>query len=171
MKRRNSGFSLLELITTLTVLAILLGLAIPSFRSTIENNRLVGANNDFVSALNYARSEALKRSNPVSLCSSTNGTGCAGNVNWTTGWIAFGDTNANGNLDGAETVIQAWPALETNFTLTAGAGGNFVRYASTGVSSAARTFSLLKTGCTGDHARQITITVTGRIRTAVVACP
>jgi len=169
MKHRSAGFTLIELITTVTVVGVLLSLAIPSFRETIDNNRLVGANNDFVSALNYARSEALKRSNAVTLCSSTDGASCAASTTWSTGWIAFGDTNANGSLDGAETVIQAWPATETNFALTS--NRDFVRYASTGVSSAAATFGLLKTGCTGNHARQITITVTGRIRTAVVACP
>jgi len=152
------------------VVAILLALAIPSFSTMLDNNRLVGANNDFVSALNYARSEALKRSNAVTLCSSTNGASCANSTNWSTGWIAFGDTNANGSLDGAETVIQAWPAAETNFALTS-TTRTFVRYASTGVSSGTETFGLLKTGCTGNHARQITISVTGRIRTAVVACP
>jgi type IV fimbrial biogenesis protein FimT len=170
MKRRNAGFSLLELITTLTVVAILLGLAIPSFRQTLDNNRLIGANNDFVSALNFARSEALKRSSAVSVCASSNGTGCSGLKTFQAGYIAFVDTNANGTLDGAETVMQAWPAADTNFKLTAGTRA-FVRYTGMGTSAFAETFSLLKTGCTGNHARTITVTVTGRIRTAVAACP
>jgi type IV fimbrial biogenesis protein FimT len=170
MKRRNAGFSLLELITAMTVLAILIGLAIPSFRQTIDNNRLIGANNDFVSALNFARSEALKRANPVSVCSSTNATACSGSRNFSNGWIAFADANANGTLDGAETVMHAWPATETNFTLTATSRA-FVRYSSTGTSAFAETFGLLKTGCTGNHARTITVTVTGRIRTVTSACP
>jgi type IV fimbrial biogenesis protein FimT len=170
MKRRTAGFTLMELMLTITVLAVLLGIAVPSFRETMERNRLIGANNDFVSALNYARSEALKRSNPVSLCSSTNGSTCAASTDWSRGWIAFGDTNANGNLDGAETLLQAWPATDTNFTLTS-TTRTFVRYGSTGVSSGTETFNLLKTGCTGNRARQIAISLTGRIRSAVVACP
>ena len=170
MKRHAAGFSILELMVALTVLGILLGVGIPAFRATVENNRLVSANNEFISALNYTRSEALKRSNPVSLCASTNGTTCAGSTNWTTGYIAFGDTNANGNLDGAETVLQAWPATQTNLTLNS-TTRTFVRYASTGVSSGTETFSLLKPGCTGDKARQITISVTGRIRSQTAACP
>jgi type IV fimbrial biogenesis protein FimT len=170
MKRRAAGFSLIELITAMTVLAILLGLAIPAFRTTIDNNRLVGANNEFVSALNYARSEALKRSNPVSVCSSSNGTSCANSTDWQNGYIAFGDTNGDGALNGGETVIQAWPAMEANYLLSS-TTRTFVRYAATGVSSGTETFSLYKNGCTGDHARQITISVTGRIRTEVVACP
>lgn len=170
MKRRTAGFTLLELMLTITVLAVLLGLAVPSFRETIERNRLTGANNDFISALNYARSEALKMSNPVSLCPSADGATCAGSNDWSTGYIAFADPNGNGNLDGAETPLQVWPATDVNFTLTS-TNRTFVRYASTGVSSGTETFDLLKTGCTGNHARQIAISVTGRIRSAVVACP
>src|SRR5690348_5253075 len=59
MNRHTRGFTLLELMTTLLVLSILHGLAIPSFRATIENNRVTAATNDFVSSLNFARSEAL----------------------------------------------------------------------------------------------------------------
>jgi type IV fimbrial biogenesis protein FimT len=171
MKRHTAaGFSIIELMIALTCLAILLGVGIPSFRATVENNRLVAANNDFISALNYARSEALKRSNPVSLCSSTDGTTCSGTTTWNTGYIAFGDTNANGTLDGAETVLQAWPATDPNFALTS-TTRTFVRYTSTGVTTGTETFGLLKTGCTGNKARQITISVTGRIRSTVAACP
>ena len=169
MRHRAAGFSLLELITTLTLVAILLTLAIPAFRATLDNNRTVAANNDFVSALNFARSEALKRSGSVSVCASSTGTSCAASKSWNTGYIAFSDTNANGTLDGVETVMQAWPAMDTNFVLTS-TTRTFVRYSSTGMSSGAETFALQKSGCTGNHARTITISVTGRIKTDVAAC-
>jgi len=170
MNRKARGFTLVELMVGIVVLAVLLGLAVPAFRQTIESNRVTATTNDFVSALNYARSEALKRSNSVAVCSSTDGLTCAGSNSWNTGWIAFADINSNGNLDGAETMLQAWPAIDNGFTLTS-TTRPFVRYASTGMSSGTETFDLLRTGCTGNHARQITIAVTGRIRSAVAACP
>ncbi len=55
---------------TITVLGILLGLAVPSFMETMRNNRLIAQNNEFIAALNLARSEALKSSGPVSVCAS-----------------------------------------------------------------------------------------------------
>lgn len=164
------GFTLLELMTAITVLGVLLGLAIPSFRDIIRNNRVTTQTNDLVSALNYARSEALKRSNPVTACSSTNGTTCAGVNNWSTGWIVFTDINANGTLDGADERLQQWPATTGGITLNSTTRA-YVRYASTGMSSGSETFSLLKPGCVGNYARQITVSTTGRIGSAVVACP
>jgi type IV fimbrial biogenesis protein FimT len=170
MKRHASGFTLIELMTAILVLAVLLGLGIPSFQEIIRNNRITTQTNEFVSAVNYARSEALKRANPVTICASSDGTTCSGDTDWSAGWIVFPDANANGELDGAEVALQQWPATDGGLTLNS-TNRSFVRYAATGMSSGAETFDLLKTGCTGDHARQITISTTGRVASAVVACP
>ncbi|HLA73161.1 MAG TPA: Tfp pilus assembly protein FimT/FimU [Steroidobacteraceae bacterium] len=170
MNKRARGFTLIELMVAITVLAVLLGLAVPSFREIINSNRVTAQTNDFVSTLNYARSEALKRSNPVTVCASTNGGTCAGVTNWSTGWIVFADINANGALDGAEVVLQQSPAVPVGLTLNSTTRA-FVRYSSSGMSSGAETFALLKTGCTGNRAREIAISTTGRIASAVKACP
>ncbi len=61
----NHGFTLLELIVSMTVLAILLGIAVPSFMSTLDKRRLSGAAEQLYSDLQYARSEAIKRNTPV----------------------------------------------------------------------------------------------------------
>ena len=168
--KAQRGFTLLELMIALTVFGLLLGLAVPTFREAIRNNRTTTQTNEFVTSLNYARSEALKRSNPVTVCSSTDGATCSGSTSWSTGWIAFVDTNANGTLDGAEVSLQQWPAAQTGITLDSTVR-SFVRYASTGMSSGAETFNLIPTGCSGDHARQIAISTTGRVASTVVACP
>ena len=102
---------------TVTMIGILLGLAVPAFKEAIRNNRIVAQNNEFISALNYARSEAIRRSDTVSVCSSTNGTGCSTTTNWSTGWITFLDLNANGILDGAEAVMQTSPPVMPGITL------------------------------------------------------
>jgi type IV fimbrial biogenesis protein FimT len=169
LHRAQRGFTLIELMTAFTVLAVLLGLAIPTFLNVIRNNRVTTQTNDLVSALNYARSEALKRSNTVTACSSTDGASCAGATDWSTGWIVFTDINSNGTLDGADVRLQQWPATTGGITLNS-TTRPFVRYGSSGMSSGAETFSLLKPGCTGNYARRITISTTGRIGTAVVAC-
>jgi type IV fimbrial biogenesis protein FimT len=170
--RSERGFTLLELMVAITVLGILLGLAIPSFRETIESNRIVAQNNEFVGSLHYARSEAIKRSDTVSLCPSTNGTSCATSTNWSTGWIIFTDLNANGALNsGIDTLLQARPATTDNITIGS-TTFSFLRFSSSGmlVGTTAGTFSLLKTGCTGLKAREIGVSVTGRVSTKKVSC-
>ena len=96
---------LMELMFTLTVLGILLGLAVPSFMATTRNNRLIAQNNEFVGALNLARSEALKMSGPVSMCASTDEATCSGDTDWSNGWIVFSDQSGDGNFDGDPEVL------------------------------------------------------------------
>ncbi|MEO8019278.1 MAG: GspH/FimT family pseudopilin [Pseudomonadota bacterium] len=170
--RNQRGFTLLELMITVTVLGILLGLAVPSFREAIRNNRIVAQNNEFITALTYARSEAIRRSDTVSICSSTNGTSCSTTTNWSTGWITFVDPNADGLLNNAEVVMQTSPPVIAGFTLTSVTGSLAnIRFSGNGMlNSAAGTFQLQKTSCTGITAREIAISVTGRASTKKVVC-
>jgi len=167
---KQRGYTLIELMLTLTVLSVLLGLAIPSFRDMVRNNRITAQTNEFVGSLNFARSEALKRSNPVTACASDDGATCSGDNDWSTGWVVFADVNANGLLDNAEVALQTWPAIDGGITLSA-TTRPFVRFGATGVSSGSETFALLKPGCTGNFAREITVGTTGRVGSAVKACP
>ena len=73
MKKMQSGFTLVELMVTLGVLAILVTLATPSFTSVINSNRLSSQANELVADIQLARSEALRRNRTVRLCRSTNG--------------------------------------------------------------------------------------------------
>jgi len=170
------GFTIMELMLTILVLGILLGLSVPMFRETMLNNRIVASNNEFISGLNYARSEAIKRSDTVTVCPSTNGATCAASTNWSTGWIVFADLNADGALTGGELgptqPMQIGPATTDGITINSPTV-QFVRYSASGMllGGAAGTFSLLKTGCTGNTARQIGVSVTGRVSTIKVACP
>ena len=79
--RQQRGFNLIELMLGITVLAIVLGLGVPSFIDTIRNNRVISQSNDLLTALNYARSEALKRGFRVSACPGTD-TACTGGTDW-----------------------------------------------------------------------------------------
>ena len=170
---RQRGFSLLELMFALSVLAILLGLSVPPFVSVIRNNRVISQNNEFIGALNYARSEAVRRNESVTLCSSTNGTGCSTTTVWGTGWITFVDLNANGTLDGAEVVMQVSPPVISGFTLDSTTGSlNNVRFQGNGMlgNAAGGSFRLQKTGCSGLYARTTSVDVRGRVSTVKSAC-
>jgi len=109
--RQSKGFTLLDLLITLTVAAILLSLSVPSFTTAIQNNRMTTQVNELNTALSFARSEAVKRNNTVTLCQSSNGTSCTGN--WKDGWIVFVDSDADGQVDGEE-ILNVHDALPGN---------------------------------------------------------
>ena len=89
MQRIHRGFTIIELMITVAIAAIVLAVAIPSFQAQIRNNQSIALGEDFASAINFARSEAVKRATRVSLCASDNGISCGGA--WTDGFIAFVD--------------------------------------------------------------------------------
>lgn len=87
--RRLDGFTLLELMVTLAVAAILVTIAIPSYRGLVQRNTLTASVNDLVGDLNYARSEAVTRGQNVYLCKSKDEATCETDGDWSQGWIVF----------------------------------------------------------------------------------
>ena len=112
---RIRGFTLAELMVTMAVVAIVLTIGVPAFQATVRNNRIVAHTNDFLSSLNLARNEAIKRgAGRVVLCPGT-AAGCSGTA-WGDGWIVFVDANNNG-WDG-ESPLRVHEKLTGNNTLT-----------------------------------------------------
>lgn len=85
------GITMIELLIVLIILAILLTLAAPYMGEIIQRNRLAADSSMFNVDLAFARSEAIKRRQPVTVCSSGNGQTCSGNDDWSGGWIIFSD--------------------------------------------------------------------------------
>jgi type IV fimbrial biogenesis protein FimT len=104
MKRSSRGFTLMELLVTLAIAGVLLGLGVPAFRDFMRNGRLTGAANELLITMVTARNEAVRRQVVVSVCPSPTpdvaAAVCAGSA--TQGYIAFIDTNSNCIRDGAE---------------------------------------------------------------------
>jgi type IV fimbrial biogenesis protein FimT len=116
-RQTMGGFTLVELMVTLAIGAILLTQAVPSFMTTIKNNRLTTYTNDLVSDINLARSEAVKRGTRVVLCRSADPSlatpVCGGTNNtWSTGWLVFADANGDGIFDAGETLIRVGLPVE-----------------------------------------------------------
>ncbi len=82
-ERMQRGFTLVELMVTIAVLAIIMALAVPSFTGLIRSSRLTGAANELVASVQLARSEAVRLNGGVSLCRSDDGATCASGGNWT----------------------------------------------------------------------------------------
>lgn len=101
------GFTLVEIMITLAVAAILAAMAVPAMQQVMAARATDSAAEDLVASLRLARSEALKRGYPVSVCASVDGASCAGsNVQWKAGWLVFTDDNRDGVLNGSEKAIR-----------------------------------------------------------------
>lgn len=150
----------------LAVAAILLSIAVPSFRTTIQNNRLITEANDFVTALHLARSEAIKRRARVTLCKSANGAACTATGGWEQGWIAFVDSNNNNSRDVAEELLRVHGASNDSITFRGSVGVvNFISYLASGLTPLAQPeiLVLCDNRGYGDFARSVQIAVAGRV--------
>lgn len=91
-RKRQSAFTLIELMVTLVVLGVVMSAALPSFKSQLSKSSADALSQDLIAALQLARSEAIKRSGYVSLCASEDGASCSGEVNgWADGFIVAVD--------------------------------------------------------------------------------
>jgi type IV fimbrial biogenesis protein FimT len=145
------GFTLIELMVTISVMAILLMIAVPSFQDATLGSKLGSYANNLVAGAHLARSEAIKRNRAVTLCVSSNGTDCA-TGGWEQGWIVRA-------TDG--TVIQRQQALPAGLKITGGA--NSLVFQPSGVGATAATFTVCRaTPTVGAQERVVEITATGR---------
>ena len=171
--RRNKGFTLIELMVTLAVAVILITVAVPGFRTMIQNNRASTQANELLTAFMLARTEAIKRGTVVSVCSSIDQSSCAASTNWATGWIVFNDDDENGvrdtNVASTEAVIRVWESLDGAPTLT-GATQN-VQYQASGLVAATSSFTLTLPDCKGNQVQTININAVGSGRITASACP
>lgn len=147
---RERGFTLVELMVTLTVFAILLALAIPAFNNAALNGKLNSFANALVASAYLARGEAIKRNAPVRLCVA-NGDAC-GAGGWEQGWIVV--TNAG-------EVLQRQAALQAGYEVTG--DQDVIVFQPSGVGATAANFTICRSGPeVGTQERVLTIGATGR---------
>jgi len=115
VKKHCEGVGLLELLVTIVVMVVLLNLAIPNFWSFVQSNRVTGETNTLVTAVNYARSEAVKRGEIVSICASDGASGCGSD--WSNGWLVYLNPDGAGG-PGSDDVLREWEAVASTLSLT-----------------------------------------------------
>ena len=172
------GFTLIELMVTVTVVGILTMIAAPSFSTAIINNRLSNYANNFIAAVQLARSEATKRNATVQICRRARATdsattpSCASSGSWQAGWFVWVDTSGDGNLQASE-ILREQEALSTDFTFCTLASGvcssassaYSLQFKPTGVDTTANDFVVCREA--GKAKRKITLL--GTARTAVTS--
>ena len=187
--KKYSGFTLIELMVALAVVAILISVGLPKMSIFFKGNRMVTNANDLLAGLHIARSEAIKRNTRVSICKSTNAGDaepkCAtGAEGWDEGWFVFVEGRDEGNAFGEYTKATDGAILRVNtgaegskVTITTGDAGidKYVSFTSRGApklrsgSSQSGVFRVcddrgLKNAAGGVVARGVILNASGRVR-------
>lgn len=164
--RLQGGVTLIEMMVAMAVLAIILGIAVPSFQTLIENDRVSGTTNELVGALQLARSEAIKRHASVTVCRrKPNDDICENGTDWTSGWLV---TDSSGNA------IRAWDALGGTLSLTGPSAG--IEFLGSGLVNKGTIdldspeFVASPSDCSGDQQRSIEISATGQVSSTKGGC-
>lgn len=170
-RRPVRGFTLVELLVTMAIAAVLAMVAVPSMAAMYRSIKLSSATNVFVSGLHLARSEAIKRNGRVVLCKSNNRETCAMEGGWEQGWIVFHDLNNSGSRELSEPIIRREQPLAGSLRMTGNLTvARYVSFAPTGGTRLlsggfqAGTVTLCLQSAERGEGRQIILNAVGRPR-------
>jgi type IV fimbrial biogenesis protein FimT len=184
MLKNQKAFTLVELMVTITILGIAMAIALPAYNKTVINNRSVSNAEELVDALKYARAEAMKTSNTITLCpldnkdTTTETDDVCGN-DWSKGWLVVRDTAAAvtdaPEVADSDAILRRWAATGTEMQYNFTPARTFVRFAALGVLSRDKgtnnaVIEAHFEKCKGNAARTITVGLSGMIRVEATAC-
>lgn len=163
-RQRQRGLTLIELVATVAVIAILTGVGVPSFQSLMANQKQTTAINSYIASFQQARMRAVAQASQVVLCPSSNGITCTGGLSWDQGWLIYDDDNRNRRHDAGETVVAVFAALPTGLGATSSIGRPQLVYRSDGSVSGSNLRLTLCDQRGTDYARSVVVNNHGRPR-------
>tara|TARA_R110001583_G_scaffold26571_7_gene95840 strand:- start:6723 stop:7205 length:483 start_codon:yes stop_codon:yes gene_type:complete len=158
---KNSGFTIVELMVVLAILAILLSVAPPTFNTFIKGSQMTTNSNDLIGALNFARMEAIKRGSSVQL-------GQRDGSTWLGGFVVWVDTDGDGTLDAGEE-LQLWEPYSEGTSVYSTNSITRFTFAATGEVDNVDNLTLCDNR-SGETGRYITILSSGAIYADEVTC-
>jgi type IV fimbrial biogenesis protein FimT len=166
MKKVN-GFTLLELLITLSVIIVVSTITFPSFANIIADNKQVTHYNQLVGSISLARSEAIKRGTRTAICQSSNGSSCTKqSKHWHLGWLVFNDTDSDNQVDNDETIISIQQAFNQGVSISYGSRTRIAYYPD-GLAVGSSNGTFLICDDRGDEAKSgLIVSVSGRPRKA-----
>lgn len=150
------GFTIVELMITLTIASILLGISIPNFNTLIKNNRLAVATNETIGAFNFARTEAFKRGDLIHIAE----------VGAGTSWVVWADADADDVWDQGEE-IRVWNAFPAGVSVTTVNG--FIVFDSSGLANNAETVTVCDDR-SGESGSQLDLLLSGSVSVSKISC-
>ncbi|MBK0026634.1 GspH/FimT family pseudopilin [Stenotrophomonas sp. S48] len=167
--RRSNGFTLVELMVTIAVVAILGTIAFPSFQSTIRSNRIASAGNEMTGLLSLARSEAVRNKRGGGVCGSSDGSSCDGA--WRSGMLAWADVDGNGSKGSNEVVLRFVAVTSDSVTVTGPAAEVAFDARGRRRAAAAQQITLQPVKCGSDPQRRtLSVNAAGQITSTKAAC-
>ena len=175
MKTQNlktqRGLSLIELIVTMAIAAIVLGVGVPTFGNVVADNSMATNANRFVSSINLARSSAVRYQRNAVICASSNYNAttptCDSGTDWSAGWIVYVDKDRDGAVD-ADEVQSVFEPFSDDVTFSSGTVASF-SYDARGFVDNGDTLTLCDDR-TGEMGRQVRINAAGRVSVVRQVC-
>jgi type IV fimbrial biogenesis protein FimT len=161
---KQRGLSLVELLSTISIIAAVNALAGPTLGETFKRNQLRSQAERVITTLNLARSEAVKRNQPVSVCRSADGVSCNGD--WHDGWIVFSNLDADDTLDvGTDEIIRVYDGLAEGHRFYGSVGNDAMTYFADGsFATGSETVEICSKDRDLEHSWTVDINTVGRPR-------